>query len=137
MFVRRAGKFLKWVAREVKSCQFFLRFSYIPRRQVDFYEMRLPKHKYLKKEASKHTRQVKHSPKKLAKLDRQSSRGQEEMVVVENEVATNLETEERKQLAVANWQEKLKRKKANAHKVSYKKINSSISHFNGPRAVSK
>ena len=102
--------------------------------------MKLPKHKYLKKEASKHTRQVKHTPKKLVKLERKlnATRGQEEMVV-ETSVTTsvNKDTEEGKKLAVQNWQDKLKRKRDNASRVSYKKINSSISHFNGPRAVSK
>lgn len=104
--------------------------------------MRLPKHK-LPKEASKHTRQHKHSQKKIVKLERRLEKAgkKSEMDVDDDDVEDGGEgmveevvdsrTEEEKDAA------RLERKRANAPKVFYKKVNKSLSGKNGPRAVTK
>lgn len=109
--------------------------------------MRLPKHT-LKKNASSHKKQAKHSPKKLNKIIRKQEKENKksEMAVEDenNNAADDVEMETgadaelaRAQQVIAKHTAKVERKKQNAHKVLYKKTNTSMSNKHGPRAVSR
>jgi FKBP-type peptidyl-prolyl cis-trans isomerase len=104
--------------------------------------MRLAQHS-LKKGASSHKRQVKHSPKKLGKIVRQQEKAEKksEMAVEDNDDDAGAETTappaaETAQATIAKHNAKMERKKHNAGNLQYKKLNTAISNKKGPRAVS-
>lgn len=102
--------------------------------------MRLPKHK-LPKEPSKHSRQTKHKKAQLKDIRRAQNKGKKsEMAISSEEVEAELQAPQPIQPELTPAEKlaaKQARKKANAHKILYKKINSSMTGRNGPREVSR
>jgi len=93
---------------------------------VHIYTMILPKDR-LPKEVKKRT-QVK--PTKAARKEEKKQR--------KLNAANSMDTEPILQLTVQQKvQAKMERKAANKHNLAYKKFNSSMTHFYGPRAVTK
>ena len=104
--------------------------------------MRLPKHK-LPKEASKHSKQTKHKKatlKAIRRTENTEKKSKMSTEATEDEKDDGVDDEGTVASVISaadKWAAKLERKKANAHKIQYKKLNYSITGKNGPRAVSR
>ena len=91
--------------------------------------MRLPKHK-LPKRVQKHEPSAKHKKSAASLAKRAAKEEKKNQMTVDSEPTSQL-TDQQKFIA------KMQRKQINKPNVMYKKINASLTHFNGPRAVSK